>query len=178
MPENNNGLNPTNDKTEWAIADIQAPGNVPNQIISSPDTPDFPPGAAETRLENQGQSPATETEKKPDGFWAKVKYAFAVEHESFNHFSEEEINLLNKVADIVIKRRLASPALMFLESVRPLNFLGSQVIVFFEPIVAMVISTQELGMFAKILEKRKSIPLLIDIIEKKDDALRASASKN
>jgi hypothetical protein len=166
MPENNNVLNPTNDNTEWVIAGTQAGATMPSQTISSPDNPVLP-----------GQGPLTETANKPSGLWAKLKYAFAVEDESFNKFSEEEMSLLNKVADIVIKRRLAAPALMFLESVRPLNFLGSQVIVFFEPIVAMVISTKELGMFAQILEKRKSIPLLIDLIEKKDDALRADSSK-
>ena len=66
---------------------------------------------------------------------------------------------------------------MFLESIRPLNFLSSQVIVFFEPIVALAISTKELALFGQILEKRKSIPLLIDIIEEKETMAKSIPPK-
>ncbi|MBI5778180.1 MAG: hypothetical protein HZA49_01825 [Planctomycetes bacterium] len=106
------------------------------------------------------------------GFWDKVRYAFATEDESKTVFSEEETALLNKVADAVVKRRLAAPALMFLESVRPLNFLSSQAMVFFQPIVSLAISTKEVELLAQILERRKSIPFLIELIEKREDEQR------
>jgi len=102
-------------------------------------------------------------------FWSKLKYAFSVEDEIHQTFSEEEMKLLNKVADLINKKRLNTPAVMFLESVRPLNFLGSQVMVFLQPIVSFVISTKELDLLSKILEKRKSIPLLIELIEKREN---------
>lgn len=102
-------------------------------------------------------------------FWLKLKYAFSVEDETSSTFPDEEMQLLNKVANIIVKKRLAAAAVIFLESVRPLNFLGSQAMVFFQPIVSFVISTKELDLFAKILEKRKSIPLLIELIEKREN---------
>jgi hypothetical protein len=102
-------------------------------------------------------------------FWSKLKYAFTVEDETSITFSEEEMKLLNKVTDIIVKKRLTAVAVMFLESVRPLNFLGSQVIVFFQPIVNLIISTKELELLSKILEKRTSIPLLIELIEKREN---------
>lgn len=102
-------------------------------------------------------------------FWSKLKYAFNVEDETHQTFSEEEIKLLNKVADLINKKRLNTVAVMFLESVRPLNFFGSQIMTFLQPIVSFVISTKELDLLAKILEKRKSIPLLIELIEKKEN---------
>jgi hypothetical protein len=106
------------------------------------------------------------------GFWAKFKDAFQIEDESKTVFSEEETALLNKVADAVVRKRLTTPAVMFLESVRPLNFLGSQVMVFFQPIVSLAVSTKDMELLAQVLERRKSIPLLIEIIEKREDSPR------
>lgn len=102
-------------------------------------------------------------------FWTKLKYAFTIEDEAKQKFSEEEMALLNKVADIVIRKRLSAPAVMFLESVRPLNFLGSQAMVFFQPIVSLVVSTKEMELLAQILERRSSIPLFIELIEKREE---------
>lgn len=107
-----------------------------------------------------------------ENFWSKVKYAFHIEDESKQKFSETEMALLNKVADIVVRKRLTAPAVMFLESVRPLNFLGSQVMVFFQPIVSLVVSTKEIELLAQILERRKSIPFFIELIEKREDEPR------
>ncbi|HDH99802.1 MAG TPA: hypothetical protein ENF74_02295, partial [Firmicutes bacterium] len=64
--------------------------------------------------------------------WAKLRSAFSVEEEEL---SEEELALVEKVARAVARRGLATPALMFLESVRPLNFIGSQAMIFLEPMV-------------------------------------------
>jgi len=105
-------------------------------------------------------------------FWDKVKYAFQTEDESKTVFSEEETALLTKVADAVVRKRLTAPAVMFLESVRPLNFLSSQVMVFFQPIVSFVISAKEIDLLARILERRRSIPFLIELIEKREDSPR------
>lgn len=95
----------------------------------------------------------------------KLKHAFAVEPESPG-FAPEDLSLLEKVARAVVKRQLATPAIMFLESVRPLNFLGSQAMLFFQPIVQMMISAMEYERFQLILERRQSIPVLIELIEK------------
>ena len=64
-----------------------------------------------------------------------------------------------------VKRQLEVPANMFLESVRPLNFLGSQALVFLQPILGMVLNPAEVEKFAKLLEKRNALPRLIEKIE-------------
>ncbi|MEW6025991.1 MAG: hypothetical protein AB1599_01670 [Planctomycetota bacterium] len=107
------------------------------------------------------------------GFWDKVKYAFQTEDESKTVFSDDEMTLLTKVADIVVRKRLTAPAVMFLESVRPLNFLSSQVMVFFQPIVSLAVSAKEVELLAQILERRRSIPLLIELIESKDQQINS-----
>lgn len=95
-----------------------------------------------------------------------LKHAFAVPADE--DFNEEELKLLDRVADAVVKRQMTTPAIMFLESVRPLNFLGSQALIFLQPIVGLVISTAEMERVGQILERRKSIPVLIEMIEAKD----------
>ena len=95
--------------------------------------------------------------------WAKLRSAFSVEEEEL---SEEELVLVEKVARAVARRGLATPALMFLESVRPLNFIGSQAMIFLEPMVRSVLPSKDYMKFAKILERREGLEALIRHIEK------------
>ena len=48
-----------------------------------------------------------------------------------NSLPEEEDAVLDKLARKVVARRMAVPAILFLESTKPLNFIASQVLVFF-----------------------------------------------
>ncbi len=64
---------------------------------------------------------------------------------------------------------MSVPAVMFLESVRPLNFVGSQAMVFFKPIISRLFTSAEYDKLATILEKREVIDLLIKEIEQKSN---------
>lgn len=99
------------------------------------------------------------------GIRESLKKAFAIPQEEEQLIDEEEL-LLNKLAQEITKRRLDAVAITFLESVKYLNFIGSQVMVFFKPIVDAVFSTQIYDKIQKILEKRGSIEYLIRAIEK------------
>jgi hypothetical protein len=65
---------------------------------------------------------------------------------------------------------MTTPALMVLESGRPLNFLGSQVLAFLSPFLTLVFSREEYERFVDFLEKRGSLPLLIEKIVEEDRA--------
>jgi hypothetical protein len=60
------------------------------------------------------------------------------------------------------------PAILFLETVKPLNFVGSQVMVFFEPIIQTLFNFRDYDNFRCALEKRQSIEILLLKIEKFD----------
>lgn len=77
----------------------------------------------------------------------------------------EEDAVLEKVAHKVVERRMAVPAIVFLESVKPLNFIGSQALVFFEPIVQTLFNFKDYDTFRQALEKRESIEILLLKIE-------------
>lgn len=81
---------------------------------------------------------------------------------------EEEEAVLKKVAKQVVDRRMAVPAIVFLESVKPLNYIGSQVLVFFEPIVQTVFNFKDYNTLRSALEKRESIETMILHIEALD----------
>lgn len=80
----------------------------------------------------------------------------------------EEEAVLEKVAHKVVDRRMAVPAILFLESVKPLNFIGSQALVFFEPIVQTLFNLKDYDTFRSALEKRESIEILLLKIEEYD----------
>ncbi len=80
----------------------------------------------------------------------------------------EEDAVLDKVAHKVVEKQMAVPAIVFLESVKPLNFIGSQAMVFFEPIVQALFNFKDYDTFRQALEKRQSIEILLQKIERYD----------
>ena len=81
--------------------------------------------------------------------------------------------LLDAVAGQVVNRRLAVPAVFFLESTKPLSFVGSQALVFLEPFVQAFLSTETYSRFARLMEDRQNFEALIRRIEARDEDLRA-----
>jgi hypothetical protein len=100
--------------------------------------------------------------------WGKLRkefvHAFALAP-SESTFAPEDTALLEKVALLISKRGMALPALLFLESLGPLNFLGSQVLHGLRPFLELVCDATEMERLAVILERRDSVSRLIAIIQ-------------
>ena len=88
--------------------------------------------------------------------------------------SEQEKILLEKISRAVVRRHMAEPLILCLESLGPMNFLGSQALYFLEPFLGMVCSTREWETLAVVLEKRGGLGHLIRMIEKEQAAQSAS----
>jgi hypothetical protein len=80
----------------------------------------------------------------------------------------EEDAVLEKVAKKVVQWRMAVPAILFLESVKPLNYIGSQTMVFFEPIVQSIFTIKDYDTLRIALERRENIENLLQKIEAHD----------
>ncbi len=78
--------------------------------------------------------------------------------------SEQEA-LLTQVAEEIVKRELTAPAILFLDSMKPLSFLGGQLMVFFSPFVHMVLDSRSYDLFAETIENRENVEFLINRIE-------------
>ncbi|MDP1948666.1 MAG: hypothetical protein Q8L77_14320 [Nitrospirota bacterium] len=82
-------------------------------------------------------------------------------------FTTQDLSLLERVADAVVKRGMAAPAMVFLESLGPMNFLGSQALYFLTPIIEWAFHAKEVEQVARLLERRDTISRLISLIEVK-----------
>ena len=96
-----------------------------------------------------------------------LRHAFAVEgDQEASDFDDEERALADRVAAFIVRRRMTAPAVMLLESSRPLNFLGSQLLAFLAPYATLLFSADEYDHFVRFLEKRSSVDLILDSIAK------------
>ena len=104
------------------------------------------------------------------GKWDKVReelsHAFSIKSET-EMFTAEDLALLDRIADAVVKRGMTAPAMIFLESLGPMNFLGSQALYFLAPIVEWALNAKEVEQAARLLERRDTISRLITIIDAK-----------
>ena len=77
----------------------------------------------------------------------------------------EQRALLEKVATWIVRRGLTAPAILFLETGKPLNFLGSQLLIGLSPFIQAIFKGIEYQKFALIIEKDENVELLIELIE-------------
>lgn len=94
----------------------------------------------------------------------KLKNAFGIEPDVVLE-TDNLPTILEKFAQKVVDKGLQTPAILFLEMVRPLNFLGSQMVFAAVPIAGIFSHPQDLDDMAKALEHRSSIPKLVERIE-------------
>jgi hypothetical protein len=95
---------------------------------------------------------------------AGLRHAFAT-HREVSPLSAEDVALLERIAMAVVKRGMAAPAMIFLESLGPMNFLGSQALHFLSPIMDCAFQTKDLERVARLLERRDTITRLIAMLE-------------
>jgi hypothetical protein len=84
----------------------------------------------------------------------------------------EEERILERLAEMTVRHRMTVPAILFLESVKPLSFVGSQALYFFEPMVRALFAVPEYERFASMMERRENVEALLVAIERKDEMER------
>ena len=73
----------------------------------------------------------------------------------------------------MVALRMTVPAILTLESVKPLSFVGSQALYFFEPMVRAFFTVPDYERFAALVERRDTLEALLVKIEQRDEAVRA-----
>lgn len=79
--------------------------------------------------------------------------------------------LIDAVAAKVTGMGLGVPAIFFLESSKPLSFLGSQLLVFLEPFVKTFFDIQSYERFYTLMEDRDNVERLIQRVEDLEERL-------
>ncbi|UCC10925.1 MAG: hypothetical protein JSW02_06015 [candidate division WOR-3 bacterium] len=88
----------------------------------------------------------------------------------FEVTEERKKFLINKIAQKVVDMRLSPVAIVFLESSKPLSFIGNQFMIFMQPFYRAFFSYREYEEVAAMLEERKNIETLICEIERLEEA--------
>lgn len=99
--------------------------------------------------------------------WLGNAFAVSTPAQTLN---PEDERLLERMAEAVVRRGLARPTILFLESAGPMNFLGSQVLHALAPVLSLACNTRELEQAAHLLERRDALPRLAALIEAKADS--------
>jgi len=87
---------------------------------------------------------------------------------------EKAIAKIEKIATTIVKWKMGAPALLTIESLRPLNFIGSQIMYFLAPFAEVIFNSTEYEEFAALIEKDEYIKLLLKRIEELDDEMYAT----
>jgi hypothetical protein len=86
---------------------------------------------------------------------------------------EKRVELINRLASEVVERNLTAPAIFLLEMGRPFTFIGSQVMVFLEPIIQSIFNIKIYNHIRLMLEDRKNLDELLLRIEDYDEKFRS-----
>jgi hypothetical protein len=87
----------------------------------------------------------------------------------------DDVALMERIADVLVRRGMSAPATIFLDSMGPMNFLGSQALHFLTPIIDCAFNAKEVEQVARLLERRETISQLIAVIEARSSGQKASA---
>jgi len=108
-----------------------------------------------------------QSERPPKkGFRAIWQHAFSMKVAD-DEFNPDDIALIERIAGEIVKRRMATPALLFLESIKPLSFFASQAMHMLRPFIvaATVGNPASYERFVLLMEKSEGMEKLIDSIE-------------
>jgi hypothetical protein len=96
----------------------------------------------------------------------------------FEVTEERKKFLINKIAQKVVDMRLSPVAIVFLESSKPLSFIGNQFMIFMQPFYRAFFSYREYEEIAAMLEERSNLETLICEIERLEEAWNEAKRAN
>ena len=91
--------------------------------------------------------------------------------------SSQEKEAITRIAKKIIDRGFVTPAVFFLEMMKPLSLLGSHALVFFGPILTTFIKQDKYYRATELLEDPKNVEFLISEMERIDEENNKNKSK-
>ena len=89
------------------------------------------------------------------------------------NLTADERRVLERLADRVVELRLEVPAIVTLETARPLSLVAGQAMTFFEPMVQALFRVSDYRLYASLVERRECLELLARMIETRADDAHA-----
>lgn len=90
---------------------------------------------------------------------------------------ERALEKIDKISKFIVKKHMGPPAILTIESLRPMNFIASQLMHFLAPFAEIIFSIKEYEEFAALIEKQEYVKLLIDRIDELDAEMHRGIRK-
>lgn len=81
---------------------------------------------------------------------------------------EASRQMIQRLAATIVRMNLSPVAILFIESARPLNFVGSQLLHVFSPLVNALGHFPDYETLSFLLEDRRNVDLLLEAIEREE----------
>jgi hypothetical protein len=105
------------------------------------------------------------------------KHAFHIDDSDSISPTEQQKKVIDKLCRGIIRRGLTTPAIIGVEMGRPLNFIGSQTMHFFTPLITAFVPTESWKAMAEFLEHRGSIDWIRNRIEELENEMDKTTEK-
>ena len=89
---------------------------------------------------------------------------------------ERDRALLDRLAARIVELRLETPAILALESARPVALLASQAMVFLQPFAESLFRLPDYRRLVELVERREALELLTTLIERHADSRAGGAA--
>ena len=76
--------------------------------------------------------------------------------------------LIDDLATRIVRRRMTAPAVVFLESVRPISRLAGQALLCASPLLSLFVMAGRIDTVCDMLEDRRNIERLLEAIERRE----------
>ncbi len=80
--------------------------------------------------------------------------------------SQSDSQLITNLAKKIVRHGMTVPAIFFLEMVKYMSFIGSQLMVFFGPVITVFIQSESYYKITHLLEERQNVEFLMLEIER------------
>ena len=91
---------------------------------------------------------------------------------------EKAYEIIEKISSFIVSRKMGAAAILVIESLRPLNYIGSQLMYFLAPFAEVIFNPKEYQELAALIENREYVKLLIDRIDEMDEEMYREERKN
>ena len=85
------------------------------------------------------------------------------------NIKDQDMKFLKNLAHRIINSGLITPAVFFLEIIKPMSLLGSHALIFLGPILNSFIQSEDYYRKVEVFEKPENIEILLQMIEKIDE---------
>jgi len=84
--------------------------------------------------------------------------------------TQEQLDAIDHVARFIVRFGMTVPAVLAIEGMRPLGFVGSQFMHMLTPSIGVFLTTDQWNALALLLEKRSGVDVILNRIEELDRA--------